>query len=117
MKKELSLFLLLGLFFSFGVVKVWAQSNSPITVKGSDVNNGVVIVDVLKEAKAYRLQCNQGAPACTNLKAGKYLMAELPPNYGMYDCNDVEIYPESVVDPGKEADKKLGEYCLVTGKQ
>ncbi|MGO8795387.1 MAG: hypothetical protein ACLQLC_11230 [Candidatus Sulfotelmatobacter sp.] len=117
MKKELSLFLLLGLFFSFGVVKVLAQTNSYISVRGSEVNNGVVIVDVLKETKPYRLQCNQGAPACTNLKAGKYLMVELPPNYGMYDCSDVEIYPESVVDPEKEAQKKLGEYCLVTGKQ
>lgn len=117
MKKELYLFLLLGLLFSLSTLRASAQTNSYISVRGSDVNNGVVVVDVLRETKPYHLQCNQGAPGCTNLKAGKYLMVELPPNYGIYDCKDVEVYPESVADPNKEANKKLGEYCLLEGKQ
>jgi hypothetical protein len=38
-------------------------------------------------------------------------MIQLPKNFGMYECRDVEIYPESAVTSDK--DKKLGEYCLV----
>jgi hypothetical protein len=113
MKKEISFFLLLTLFLGLGAVGVSAQEKSYITVTGSQVNNGVVILDVVKAGKAYRLQCNQGAPACTTLGGGKYLMFELPENFGMYECKDVEIYPEPVVNPEKDKDKKLGEYCLV----
>jgi len=75
------------------------------------MNNGVVIRDVLNAGKAYELQCNQAEPGCTTLKNGKYQMVELPKNFGMYECRDVEIYPESEVTSDK--DKKLGEYCLV----
>lgn len=38
-------------------------------------------------------------------------MVELPKNFGMYECKDVEIYSESVVTSDK--DMKVGEYCLV----
>ncbi len=38
-------------------------------------------------------------------------MVELPKNFGMYECQDVEVYPESAVTEDK--DQKLGEYCLV----
>jgi hypothetical protein len=37
-------------------------------------------------------------------------MVELPKNFGMYECKDVEIYPEFAVNPDK--DEKLGEFCL-----
>ena len=109
MKKGI-IFFLLALFLSF-TGKAWAQEKSAITVTGSELNNGVVIVDVLKSGKAYELQCNQGAPSCTPLKSGKYQMIELPSNSGMYECRDVEVYSDPTGNP--ETNKKIGEYCLI----
>ena len=111
MNKGTILFLLLALFLLLGAVHVSAQEKSYIAVRGSQLNNGVVILDILKAGKAYQLQCNQAEPTCTTLKDGKYQMVELPKNFGMYECNDVEIYPESVVT--SDRDTKVGEYCLV----
>jgi hypothetical protein len=110
MKKETMAFLLV-LFLLSGVGKALAQEKTAITVKGAELNNGVVIVDVLKAGKGFELQCNQGASSCTQLKSGKYQMVELPTNSGMYDCKDVQIYPDPSTNPG--ADQKIGEYCLV----
>ena len=70
----------LALFLLFGSVEVSAQEKSFIAVKGSDLNNGVVILDILKASKAYQLQCNQGAAGCTNLRNGNYLTC--PPEIG-----------------------------------
>lgn len=109
MKKGIMFFLLV--LFLAGTGKVSAQEKSAITVKGSAVTNGVVIVNVLKAGKAFELQCNEGASGCTLLKSGKYQMIELPSNTGMYECRDVEIYPDSAGNP--ETDKKIGEYCLI----
>jgi hypothetical protein len=110
MNKEIILFPL-ALFLLLGTVPVTAQETPHITVRGSELNNEVVILDVLKASKAYQLQCNQGAPGCSTLNNGNYQMVELPKNFGMYECRDVEIYPESAITSDK--DKKLGEYCLV----
>jgi hypothetical protein len=109
MKKETIFFLLF--FLLFGTVQLSAQEKSFITVKGSELVSSVVIVNVVRTGKAFELQCNQGAPGCTALKSGKYRMLELPKNFGMYDCRNVEVYPESAIDP--EKDKKLGDYCLI----
>lgn len=111
MKKALILLFLLALFHVFGAVHVSAQEKSYITVRGSDLNSGVVILDVLKANKAYQLQCNYGASGCITLKNGNYQMVQLPQNFGMYECTDVEVYPESAVISDQE--KKLGEYCLL----
>ena len=104
MKRETILFLLLD---------VLGQNKSYITVRGSELNNGVVVLDIAREAKAYKLQCNYGAAGCTTLKNDKYLMVELPENFGMYECKCVDVYPENTVDPQKDKDTKLGEYCLI----
>src|ERR1022692_2736760 len=109
MKKGILFFFLLALFIC-GAAKAWGQEKSAITVKSSEFNNGVLIVDVQKAGKGYELQCNQGAPSCTPLKSGKYQMVELPSNAGMYDCKDVEVFADPATSP--EADKKIGEYCL-----
>ena len=111
MRKGFTLFLLLALVLLCGSVEVSAQEKSVITVRGSELNNGVVILDVVKVGKACVLQCNQGMSACTTLKNGKYQMVELPKNFGMYECKDVEVYPETAVTADKN--NKLGEYCLV----
>jgi hypothetical protein len=116
MKKAMVLFSLLTLFCVLCTWQVSAQEKSNITVRGSELNNGVVIMDVLKASKAYHLQCNQGAAGCANLKNGSYLMMELPKNFGMYECRDVEVYPESAATSDAsppDKNKKLGEYCLV----
>ena len=111
MNKGTILFLVLALFLLLGAEDVSAQEKSYITVRGSALNNGVVILNIVKAGKPYELQCNQAESGCTTLTNGKYQMVELPKNFGIYECRDVEIYPESVVTPDK--DKKLGEYCLV----
>jgi hypothetical protein len=36
-------------------------------------------------------------------------MVRLPKNRGMYDCQNVDLYPRTA-DP--ENEEKLGEYCL-----
>jgi hypothetical protein len=116
MKKIMVVLMLLTLVFCLGAVRLYAQQKSSITVRGSELNNGVVILDVLRGEKSFKLQCNQGASACTALTTGKYLMIELPKNFGMYECRDVEVYPETVTssDTGMpDKDKKVGEYCLI----
>lgn len=107
MKTKIWLLLVAILLVSASVM---AQEASVITVKGSEVSNGVVIVDVIKGGKGYDLQCNQGAPSCSQLKAGKYQMVELPSNSGMYDCRDVQVFPNA--EGASERENKLGEYCL-----
>ena len=94
----------------FGAASLLSQEKSAITVKGSELNNGVVIVDVVKDGKGYDLQCNEASGRCTVLKSGKYLMVEMPKNMGMYECRDVQVYVEGA-DPA--VGKQIGEYCLV----
>ena len=99
---------LLAIVLLFG--RVSAQTTSTVTVKGSELNNGVVLVNIVKEGKTYELSCNQGATGCASLKSGKYRLVELPPNHGLYECRDVEVYADA--GPGQEPTQKLGEYCL-----
>ncbi len=93
-----------------------AQEKSTITVKGSELNNGVVILTVQQagtseqDAGAFVLHCNKGTVNCTKLEAGTYLMVRLPKNWGIYDCNNVDLYP-TTADPATS--EKLGEYCLI----
>ena len=115
MKKAIALFFLMAFFLSAAVVRMAAQEKekSVITVKKSDVVTGVIVVSVQREKapKTFTLQCNQGAPSCNQLKAGKYQMVELPANSGMYDCKDVQVYGETA--DTEDTDQKLGEYCFV----
>lgn len=116
MKKALLLPFLLAVFCVLGGLRASAQEKSNITVTSGELNNGVIILHVIKGEKGFELQCNQGAPACTVLKNGNYKMIELPKNFGMYECKDVEVYPESGARPDNtppDKDKKLGEYCVV----
>ena len=113
MKKRIALFFLLVSILSAGIVKAADREKSVITVKKSDVVTGVIVVSVQREKppNTFTLQCNQGAPNCNQLKAGKYEMVELPANSGMYDCKDVQVYGESA--DTEDSDQRLGEYCLV----
>lgn len=103
MKKSVLLLTLFMTMLAFAVEK------SLITVKDSSSTNGVVIVSISEGGKRYDLQCNQSAAFCVAPKAGNYWMVRLPKNHGLYDCTDVDLYPQSA-DP--ESGDKLGEYCL-----
>ena len=52
-----------------------------------------------------------GSAELPQLKAGKYQMVELPSNSGMYDCRDVQVFPNA--EGASEKENKLGEYCLM----
>jgi len=115
MKKAMILFSLVTVV-CMCITKGSAQEKSYIKVKGSELNGGVVILDVVKAGKIYRLQCNEGVEGCTTLGSGTYQMLELPEGFGMYDCRDVEVYPETAAVPEVSASiksQKLGEYCLL----
>ena len=96
-------------------VQVMAQDKATITIKNSEVNNGVVIITAIQppmgdQAKvSLELHCNKGASACKAPEPGTYQMVRLPKNWGMYDCQNVDLYAASA-DPA--TDQKIGEYCL-----
>ncbi len=60
--RKIVLSALLVLFLSFGSAEGLAQEKSYIAVEGSNLNNGVVVVDILKTGKTYVLHCNQCIP-------------------------------------------------------
>ena len=93
----------------FAGVQGLAQEKSQITVKNSTVNNGVVIVAAQTGKTSFELQCNKDISGCRMLEPGDYVMVPLPKNHGVYDCANVDIYPQSA-DP--EVTGKLGEYCV-----
>ncbi len=91
--------------------QAFAQERVPVKVKSSVVVTGVVIVRIERAGKPLELQCNEGVSSCKALQSGNYLMAELPPNYGMYDCKNVEMYQGDANKP--EEAKLVGAYCLI----
>ena len=112
MKRTVSLFgVLAAAFVILATAQAFAQEKTPVKVKSSVVVSGVVIVHIQKDKKALDLQCNEGAGNCKVLQSGNYLMAELPPNYGLYDCKNVEIYRGDQDKP--EAAEMVGAYCLI----
>jgi len=92
------------------------QNRSQIKVKTTQVAGGVVFVDILVGTKKSELQCNDGQPTCKSLKAGTYWMVVLPKNFGMYDCQNVEIYPGDKT-PGEKDNldpaDRIGAYCQI----
>jgi hypothetical protein len=114
--KKSTLALMLVALCCLGVVRLLSQEKSTISVRGGQISAGVVVLDVARGERTFTLQCNENAQDCTLLSNGKYLMIELPKNFGMYECKDVEVYPESAStsDAGApDKNKKVGEYCLI----
>jgi hypothetical protein len=112
MKKTISLFaVLIVAFVILATQPAFAQERTPVKVKSSEVVTGVVIVHVQKNGKPLELQCNEGATTCKALPSGNYLMVQLPENYGMYDCKNVEMYRGDQDKP--DAAELIGNYCLV----
>jgi hypothetical protein len=112
MKRTISLLAVLtAAFVLLASAQAFAQEKTPVKVKGSVVVTGVVIVHIQKDGKAVDLQCNDGVSSCKVLQSGSYLMAELPPSHGLYDCKNVEIYRGDQDKP--EAAEQVGAYCLI----
>jgi hypothetical protein len=112
MKRIWVLFALAVLLVFLVIVPALGQTASKISVTGSEVSNGVVLVSIHQGSKTFELQCNQGMNGCTQLTKGVYTMVELPENHGMYVCRDVQVFPESAESKEPDRDSKLGEYCL-----
>ena len=117
MKKASILLVVLVLCLSFAsAVQTMAQEQrdaTGITVRSSEVNNGVVILAVREGKNSFELHCNKNLPGCAVLEPGNYSMVRLPKNYGVYDCANVEMY--RTTNDSKLGDK-VGQYCLVEGK-
>jgi len=90
-------------------VQLLAADKSLVTIKSSSASGGVVIVTISEAGKNYDLQCTKSAPFCQIPEAGSYWMVRLPKNHGVYDCDNVDLYPQSA-DP--ETGNKVGEYCI-----
>lgn len=90
-----------------------AQQEQRITVKGGEVNNGVVIVTAQAEKRSLDLRCNKDFAECRIPEPGTYVMVRLPKNWGLYDCTDVRVYRQTT---DTEARQLVGEYCLVEEK-
>jgi hypothetical protein len=116
MKKVTILLVALLLGLSFAAARMLAQEQrdaTTITVRSSEVNNGVVILAVREGKNSFELQCNKNLPGCAVLEPGNYSMIRLPKNYGVYDCANVDMY--RTTNDSKLGDK-IGQYCLVEGK-
>lgn len=101
--------ILLVLFFS--AMLALAIEKSQITVKeATSTSNGIVLVTISDAGKTAELQCTATAPFCAAPKPGTYWMVRLPKNHGVYDCNNVDLYPQSA-DPDAGG-QIFGEYCL-----
>lgn len=87
----------------------WAVEKTKITVKSSEKSSGVIIVTINDGKKAVDLNCNEGFPHCSAPKPGEYWMVMLPKNHGVYECQNVDLFP-GASDP--ETGDKVGEYCL-----
>jgi hypothetical protein len=92
---------------------MWAQEKSQVKVKGSETNNGVVIVTVQENQGTLELQCNKNSAGCEAPVAGPYWMVRLPKNWGMYDCQNVDLYAGTEEPTDTNSGKKIGDFCLV----
>jgi hypothetical protein len=115
MRKAAILFgvLLIVLFVPLALSAQEQLESQKITVKGKEVNNGVVILAVQEGKNSFDLRCNKDLSGCTILEPGEYTMVRLPKNRGLYDCANAEVYRKSA---NSEVADKLGQYCLVETK-
>ena len=111
MKRRVLIPLTIALLLLAVKVPSLGQERSQIRVKNSEIVTGVVVIDIVRNGRTYELQCNAGGYLCQPLKNGNYTLVELPENFGMYVCRNVEIYATNSLDPDKT--ERLGEYCLI----
>jgi hypothetical protein len=115
MRRVIFIFVLIA-GFALGGLALAAQDKSTVTIKKTEVNNGVIIVSVIQDATpdqeklSLELHCNKDETGCKALDSGTYLMVRLPKNWGMYDCANVDLYP-ALGDIATT--QRIGEYCLI----
>ncbi len=96
---------------------IWAmaEEKSTVVIKGTETVGAVIIITgqpatpVAGKHNLFELQCTKGMSFCASPKPGEYVMVRLPKNWGIYECANVDLYPN-----GAETDtgQKIGEYCL-----
>jgi hypothetical protein len=97
-------------------VQAVAQDKSTITVKNSTVVSDVIVINITQSTVAdkgkasFELRCNKGPSSCKAPEPGTYQMVRLPKNWGMYDCENVDLYSASA---DVATDQKIGEYCII----
>jgi hypothetical protein len=91
-------------------IQALADEKTKVTVKSTEKNSGVVIVSVSDGKRTVELNCNDGFPGCIVPKSGEYLMVKLPKNHGVYDCQNVDLFPP---DADPDTAEKVGEFCLI----
>jgi competence protein ComGC len=100
---------ILVLVVLLAVVEALGQNKSQVTVKGSEINNRVVVVTAQQDKTAIELQCNADMPQCQALKQGAYWMERLGKTRGMYECENVLLYRNA---EDSEKGQPIGNYCL-----
>ncbi len=113
MKKAIlvSLLILLVLIVLAATQALAQRNYEVITVKGLEVNSGVVMLTVQQGRTSFGLQCNANVSGCNTLPPGSYVMVRLPKNWGTYVCANVEVY--STPAHPENLGEKLGNYCLI----
>jgi hypothetical protein len=97
--------------FVFSALSTRAQEKQElITVKGSEVNNGVVVISARGEKAPIELQCTKDLLGCAVLSPGEYVMVRLPKNRGLYECSNIRVYAKGQ-NPGTVGEE-LGNYCI-----
>jgi hypothetical protein len=104
MKKALILLVILA-----AALVLAQQQTLSIVVKEATVSTGLVFVTADMGGKSIELQCTQSMPGCVSLKNGKYVMVQLPKNHGMYDCQNVDVFPDG---SNPASAQRLGTYCM-----
>jgi len=104
MKKAIVLLVLLM------AAQAFALDKTLVTVSDAAATNGMVFVSIREAGKGYELQCNQAAAYCGVPKPGEYWMVRLPKNHGMYECANVDLFPQSA--DTAQHDQITGEYCI-----
>jgi hypothetical protein len=98
----------ISLLFLIAAAQLLSQEQSTVSVTSAEINNGVVIITIQEGTARTELHCNVGMPNCKKLTPGKYMIVRLPKGHGMYECDNVEVYPG---DP--QTQERLGQYCSV----
>ncbi len=90
---------------------VSAAGREVITVKGSTVQDNVILIDVDIRGQMFQLECFKSNSTCYIPPRGLYSMEKLPSGTGSYmDCVNVELYAHS---SNSKKEDKIGEYCLL----
>ena len=88
-------------------VSVRAVDEQTVTVKGSSIKNGMVVVGAHLQGKPTELDCQIKYPSCSQPQPGEYSIRTATADEGIYqDCTNVVLSK-----PSGAAKEKTGVYC------